>query len=55
MLVAMLTLNKQLSDAAIKEDEVQFNIEESETGTQYIFMMLSEQQQQQISESLANS
>jgi hypothetical protein len=48
MLVAMMTLNTQLKDASIEEGEVNFDIDESELGTQYIGMQLSEKQHEQL-------
>lgn len=44
MLVAMLVLNRQLGDADIKQEEVAFDISQSELGTHYASMFLSQEQ-----------
>jgi len=44
MLVAMLTLNRQLSDSGTDPQEVEFDIEQSVTGTQYVMMSVTQEQ-----------
>lgn len=44
MLVAMLTLNRQLSDSGTDPQEVEFDIDQSVTGTQYVTMSVTREQ-----------
>jgi hypothetical protein len=48
MLFVMLTLNKQINEAKINPDDVQFNIDQSELGTLYVNMTLTHSQHDAI-------
>ena len=48
MLVAMLVLNSQLAESGIKQDDVTFDVDQSELGTQYVCMLLPPPQHQQF-------
>ena len=50
MLVVMLTLNQQLGDAGIEQEDVQFDISRSELGTHCVAMLLSPDQHDAILE-----
>ena len=48
MLVAMLTLNQQLSEAGLDPDDVGFEVSASEHGTHYLAMLLTAGQHETI-------
>ena len=50
MLVVMMVLNRQLDDSGIKQDDVSFDVDQSELGTQFVYMSLSPQQHEQLLE-----
>ena len=54
MQLAMIVLNQQLKRAGIRESDVQFELDRSEMGTDYIYMQLSEGQHERYVASLSN-
>ena len=48
MLFVMLTLTRQLEEFGINEKDVSFDINESDSGTQYLYMLLNPQQHEKI-------
>ncbi len=52
MLVVMLTLNEELTEAGVNHDEVKFEITESELGTHYVGMHLNVGQQALMAEKI---
>ena len=52
MMIAMIVLNQQLKRAGIRESNVQFKLDRSEIGTDYIYMQLSEGQHEHYKGSL---
>jgi len=44
MLIVMLAFQRQLPECGIKPENVEFDIQESELGTQYVMMKLNEKQ-----------
>jgi hypothetical protein len=48
MLVVMMELNRILSEVGVVQEDVKFDIEESEVGTQYVAMHLTASQNDQL-------
>jgi len=48
MLVVMLTWNQQLGDAGIQQQDVQFDVSQSELGTHYVAMVLRPEQHEAV-------
>ena len=44
MLIVLLALQRQLKECGVKPENVEFDIQESELGTQYVMMKLNEKQ-----------
>lgn len=47
-LVVMLVLERQLTDSGITKEDVAFNVDQSDLGTFYVYMLLSPEQHQQF-------
>jgi hypothetical protein len=48
--LVMLLLTQQLDEAGMNQEDVEFDIEESETGTHYVCMLLDPSQHQQFAD-----
>lgn len=52
MLVMMLVLQRELEEAGIKPDDVEFQVDQSGFGTQYLYMLLDSDQQDRFSQQI---
>ncbi len=49
-LIVMMVLQRELEEAGIKQDDVELQLEQSEFGTQYIYMLLDSNQHSRLSQ-----